>query len=330
MRRSGHLWAIILAAGEGRRLGSLTRDDQGSSVPKQYCAFDGSETMLRWTVKRAARVVPVDQIVTVVAAQHRRWWRRELFDLPPENVVAQPRNKGTAVGLLLPLTEVLKRDPLATVVVLPSDHHVADEKILQQAILAAFRAVDADDGRVVLLGIAPRDSDADYGWIMTSDSEGPVQRVASFVEKPAPELARRLMEQGGLLNSMIIAASGATLLRLYARSVPLLLDRFTTWRDRAGGASSAGSNRCTSRWLLRTSAGTCSSAVATTSAFWRCRDVAGPIWGLPRDSSCSGSSDRRCPGIRHCRTRPSSTYSRSFHLNGLNAPPLTRETICRA
>lgn len=235
MRRSGHLWAIILAAGEGRRLGSLTRDDQGSSVPKQYCAFDGSETMLRWTVKRAARVVPVDQIVTVVAAQHRRWWRRELFDLPPENVVAQPRNKGTAVGLLLPLTEVLKRDPLATVVVLPSDHHVADEKILQQAILAAFRAVDADDGRVVLLGIAPRDSDADYGWIMTSDSEGPVQRVASFVEKPAPELARRLMEQGGLLNSMIIAASGATLLRLYARSVPLLLDRFTTWRDRAGG-----------------------------------------------------------------------------------------------
>jgi mannose-1-phosphate guanylyltransferase len=179
-------------------------------------------------------VVPVDHIVTVVAAQHRRWWRRELLDLPPENIVAQPANKGTAAGLLLPLTEVMKRDPLATVVVLPSDHHVADEEILKQTILAAFRAVDADDGRVVLLGIAPRECDADYGWIMPSGYPGTVQRVTTFVEKPAPELAARLMEQGGLLNSMIIAANGATLLRLYARAVPLLLERFVAWRSRAG------------------------------------------------------------------------------------------------
>jgi len=125
MRKSEHLWAILLAAGDGLRVRSFTTDARGASIPKQYCAFDGRHSMLRWAVNRAARLVPKRQIVAVVARQHQRLWQRELSDLAPENLLVQPQNKGTAAGLLLPLLDILRRDPQATILVLPSDHFVA-------------------------------------------------------------------------------------------------------------------------------------------------------------------------------------------------------------
>lgn len=237
MEYSGHLWAIILAAGEGKRLRPITRDESGRSIPKQFCAFDGRESMLRWAVNRAARLVPLDRIVPVVATHHRHWWQRELVDLPRENVVEQPANRGTAPGLLLPLTEVLRRDRLATVVVLPSDHHVADESILHRTVLDAFRTVDVHDERVLLLGMVPRESDSEYGWIVPGGTSEPAQPVASFVEKPRPEAAARLMDRGGLLNSMIVVTSGAALLRLYDRALPDLVGRFDEWNAGPRGDS---------------------------------------------------------------------------------------------
>lgn len=38
----GQSWAIVLAAGNGTRLSSLTRDTTGASVPKQFCSLDGA------------------------------------------------------------------------------------------------------------------------------------------------------------------------------------------------------------------------------------------------------------------------------------------------
>jgi len=35
--REGHLWVIVLAAGDGTRVAALTTDASGGPVPKQYC-----------------------------------------------------------------------------------------------------------------------------------------------------------------------------------------------------------------------------------------------------------------------------------------------------
>ena len=240
MLTTDHLWAILLAAGDGVRVRSHTIDRQGQSVPKQYFAHDGCHSMLRWAVNRAAQRVSKRQIVAVVARQHQRWWDKELPDLAPENILVQPRNKGTAAGLLFPLLDILYRDPQAKILVLPSDHHVDDEARLSLVIGDAIQAIEDTPEKVVLVGMTPEDPDTDYGWIVP---DGPpksaIRQVAAFVEKPDRATAQAIMDQGGLLNSLILVAAGRTLLHLYDLAAPDLVGSFISWpgwaQDRVSG-----------------------------------------------------------------------------------------------
>jgi mannose-1-phosphate guanylyltransferase len=228
------VWAIILAGGEGSRVRSLTTSACGECAPKQFCSFGTEACLLRRAIDRAAGVVPRRRIVPVVAKSHRRWWESELSDLPAANIVAQPLNRGTACGILLPLICILQRDPRAQVVVIPSDHFVEDEPRLREAVLDAVLAADEDDGRVVLLGMTPRACDTEYGWIVPAVGkhvwDTSVQRVETFVEKPDGEKARSLMGRGAVLNSFIFVGSGRALLGLYQRAAPHLPAWFAGWK----------------------------------------------------------------------------------------------------
>src|SRR5258708_4316875 len=53
VQRSGNTWAIVLAAGEGSRLHSLTTTEAGIAIPKQYCSLRGGPSLLREALQRA-------------------------------------------------------------------------------------------------------------------------------------------------------------------------------------------------------------------------------------------------------------------------------------
>ena len=213
-------WAIVLAAGSGTRLRALTRDRSGTDVPKQFCSFLGGRTLLGDALARARRVVPPEHVVVVVAAQHREWWQLELDDLPPENVIVQPENRGTASGILLPLLSILERERTARVALLPSDHYVLEERVLAHALRQALD--DTGDDEVALLGITPDRAETEYGWIVPATRD-PVARVATFVEKPGRADAEACLRRGGVWNSFLVAADGGFLLELFARRVPGLV-----------------------------------------------------------------------------------------------------------
>ena len=42
-----HTWAVVLAAGDGKRLSALTADSEGTPVPKQFCSLNGGESLLQ-------------------------------------------------------------------------------------------------------------------------------------------------------------------------------------------------------------------------------------------------------------------------------------------
>jgi mannose-1-phosphate guanylyltransferase len=239
MTRTGHLWALILAAGDGSRVRDLTRTPDGAPAPKQFCVLGGGESLLRRTIDRAAALVPTERIVTVVAQQHRHWWETELSNCPRKNVVVQPENRGTATGILLPLLNIVRRDRAARIVLLPSDHHVEAEDVLRRAIRGAIRALHRDENRVVLLGMAPRECDTGYGWIVPSAEDQVVCPVAAFVEKPDTTRARFLLRRGALLNSLILVAAGRMLLTLFELAKPRLVGQFVSWMDEAGGRFAA-------------------------------------------------------------------------------------------
>jgi mannose-1-phosphate guanylyltransferase len=220
-------WVIVLAAGEGSRVRALTRDRQGHPAPKQFTSVDGRTTLLGATLRRARRIALPERIVTIVAAQHERWWRSELTGMPRDNIIVQPKNRGTAAGILLPELWVAHHDDSATVVVLPSDHYVESEKILVNSLDSAVSAVARSEAPVVLLGIKPQVPEEGYGWIVPCPGpENCPHRVASFQEKPDACAAASLLSRGGLLNTFIIVADNRCLLGLYEERVPELWHEF--------------------------------------------------------------------------------------------------------
>jgi mannose-1-phosphate guanylyltransferase len=223
MATNGDTWTIVLAAGDGSRLATETITHDGTVVPKQFYDFGGT-TLLGSTLQRARGIVRPSRLVTVVSDAHRRWWGHGLPGLRAEHVVNQPRNRGTAAGVLLPVLHVHARDPNAILVVLPSDHHVADELALRTAIHAAREAARAQSSRVVLLGITPDSPESDYGWILASPSSiGPTRPVAAFVEKPDRARAAELLASGASWSSFMMVGHVRAFIQLFAASLPHLL-----------------------------------------------------------------------------------------------------------
>lgn len=222
-------WAIVLAAGDGSRLRSLTTTAAGVAIPKQFCSLRGGASLVEETLRRARAVAPAGRILTVVAAQHRQWWAAPLRAMPAEYVVVQPENRGTATGLLLPLVHLARRDPNATVLVLPSDHFVRKQAVLNRALRQAMRLAGVDRRHLYLLGLEPEEIDPELGYIVPAPdgAASSTYPVRLFVEKPPVEMARSLSEAGALCNAFIIAASARALIGLYAARHPDLLAQLT-------------------------------------------------------------------------------------------------------
>lgn len=222
-RTSTRRWAIVLAAGDGTRLRSLTTSERGVAVPKQFCSLDGGPSLLAHALARAAAVVPRRRILVVVAEEHHRWWRREVARLPVANVIVQPANRGTAAGILLPLLALVDRDPEANLLVVPSDHFVADEPVLAAAARRALERTESRDV-MVLLGIEPQTPEPGFGWIVPGARRGRGPRpVAEFVEKPDAAVATELMRRGGVWNSFLFTSRAASLVERYRRRLPALV-----------------------------------------------------------------------------------------------------------
>jgi mannose-1-phosphate guanylyltransferase len=203
MKHPLNTWAVVLAAGEGSRLHSLTRDERGVAVPKQFCSLQGGPCLLQEALQRAASVAALPQICSVVAEQHRQWWAPLLSYLPEQNVISQPQNRGTAFGILLPLLRILERDPDATVV-------------LAGALRRAAALAHTDRGSIYLLGVEPDEPDSELGYILpASRGADGTAGVLRFIEKPNAARARGLLEEGALWNVFIMAASVRTLLSLF-------------------------------------------------------------------------------------------------------------------
>ena len=223
---SGGTWAIVLAGGEGSRLRALTTTASGIAVPKQFCSLRGGPSLLEEALQRAVAIAPIERISTVVAAHHAEWWCRSLSGLEPANVFVQPQNRGTALGILLAVLNIVERDPHARVVILPADHHVGEELVLARALAQAVAAVRARPADILLLGVTPDEPDPELGYVVPAEGVGAGSApVAWFVEKPTVAEASTLIARGALWNAFIIAARAAALLELFDRYDAGLLRR---------------------------------------------------------------------------------------------------------
>jgi mono/diheme cytochrome c family protein len=84
---AGHNWALVLAAGEGSRLQSLTMTASGVAVPKQFCSLGGDQSLLQELVHlRCRRAGFATSVRGALSGSHRgnagrRHRERRLLDM---------------------------------------------------------------------------------------------------------------------------------------------------------------------------------------------------------------------------------------------------------
>src|SRR2546425_8391426 len=134
-------WALLLAGGEGRRLRPLTRQIAGDPRPKQFCAILDGETLLDRTRRRAELLTPGDQHVVVVSREHEPYYAGLATQLAPDRLVVQPRNAGTAPGVVYPLLRIRQLAGDVPVAVFPSDPYASDDGPFITAVRPAVGVV---------------------------------------------------------------------------------------------------------------------------------------------------------------------------------------------
>ena len=227
-------WGIVLAGGDGARMRSLISYWLGEDRPKQYCTFVGHRSMFEHTIDRACSVVSEDHVVTVIGRDHRKFLDESTDKKPTGLLLEQPRNLGTAPGVLLATAFVLAEDPAATVVLLPSDHFVHPESRFCDHVNRAFELAEKHTDMLILVAAIPDRAETEYGWIDPSGSQMDARRtlphgptkVKHFREKPNVSEAHGLLQQGSLWSTMVVAVKALTLWSLARQFLPEMTYRF--------------------------------------------------------------------------------------------------------
>ena len=164
---------IILSGGNGKRLRDFVFRRRADYLPKQYLNIIGKRSMLEHTFQRAEKLIPAQKLLVVIAKEHLQFdeVRHQIAPRPRECIVIQPENKDTGPGILLPLMHLYKRYPDAIVALFPSDHFILEEDLFMQHVDRAFRAVESDGSRIVLLGLEPNEPDPEYGYIVPGETD---------------------------------------------------------------------------------------------------------------------------------------------------------------
>ncbi len=227
-------WSVILAGGEGQKLKPFIQRWKGKHIPKQYCSFVGSRSMLQHTLDRADQISHPTKKITVIARSHQLEAIKH-FSHNSGKVVIQPANRDTAVGIFFPLTHIRAIDPEATVVIFPSDHFICPVEPLFDAVRAAVNSVDHIPKVMVLLGVVPDTQEQDYGRIYPGPTLGiarghHVRAIQAFLEKPNPVQIQKVITYGARWNTLILTAKVVTLWEIGKRIFPEMIDLFEKWQ----------------------------------------------------------------------------------------------------
>ena len=224
---------VILSGGSGTRLWPLSRQ----AYPKQFLALAGEETMLQATWQRVAELASAAPLV-VANEDHRFMVAEQLRQVgcTPAAIVLEPVGRNTAPAIAVAALQATAdgADPL--LLVLPSDHVIADAAGFRAAVAAATPAAQA--GKLVTFGIVPTAAETGYGYIKAASDESTptttaqtqgarasaVRQVAGFVEKPdAATAAQYLASRQYFWNSGMFLFQASRYLAALERHAPAML-----------------------------------------------------------------------------------------------------------
>ncbi|MDA0765430.1 MAG: sugar phosphate nucleotidyltransferase [Verrucomicrobia bacterium] len=219
-------YAVILAGGSGTRFWPLSRNTK----PKQLLNLFDGPTLLAQAIKRLDGIVAPENIFILTNALQEAGVREIATGIPAGNIVAEPAKRDTGPAVALGIGLVAKRDPEATMIVLPADQLIKDTEAFQSVMRDAV-TVASGTSALVTIGIRPTWACPSYGYVERGDRSvlpqikvsHPPYDVVRFREKPNPELAEQFLSSGDFTwNAGMFIWSVPTALAALNRHAPQL------------------------------------------------------------------------------------------------------------
>lgn len=223
-----HSYAVIMAGGVGSRFWPLSRVDR----PKQFLRILGDVPLLKETIDRLDGEIPPERILILTNALQVERSRELLPELPAGNIIGEPVGRNTAACLALAALILRRRDPGASMIVLPADHYIGDR---EEFLCTLHRAEEAArGGHLVTLGMAPDRPETGYGYIQheTEPLEPGLHAVRTFAEKPDLNTALLFLKSGDFLwNSGMFIWENQALIEALERWMPELWESISELDD---------------------------------------------------------------------------------------------------
>jgi mannose-1-phosphate guanylyltransferase len=234
------VYGLIIAGGVGARFWPRSRERS----PKQLLEIIGRGTMIQNTVYRLDPIIPQDRIYIVTNALQAEEIKKQLPQIPQENILMEPAGRNTAPAISFAAEVLRKRVGDAVMVVLPADHLIHDIEAFQETLRNAIQ-VAVDSKGLVTIGIKPTHPETGYGYIQLNNDEAATPYhavgaypVVTFAEKPSLETAKRFLESGDFVwNSGMFIFKVSSILNSIAEYLPEISEEFHALRahiDTAG------------------------------------------------------------------------------------------------
>src|ERR1700761_4723824 len=186
---------VILSGGSGTRLWPMSR----TLYPKQLLRLLGEDSLLQQTVRRVGDAGRFAGPLLVANEEHRFIVAEQLREIraPSQALLLEPVGRNTAPAACVAAMMLAESEPDALMLLLPSDHIIADEAAFAAAVERAAAAARA--GALATFGITPERPETGFGYIRRGapvDGIAGVFRVAEFVEKPGSALAEHFVASG--------------------------------------------------------------------------------------------------------------------------------------
>lgn len=223
-------YVAIMAGGIGTRFWPKSR----ANYPKQFLDILGTgQTLIQSTYKRYSQVVPAENIYVVTSIEHVELVKKQLPDIPENNIVAEPFRKNTAPCIAYIAFKIFKKNPQAIMIAAPADNLILEENRFFKVLQDAQQFVEHINA-LVTIGIMPTNPNTGYGYIQRDYTEAApgIFKVKTFTEKPNLELARAFIESGDFLwNSGIFIWKVQNILAAFEHLLPEVYDLFISERE---------------------------------------------------------------------------------------------------
>jgi mannose-1-phosphate guanylyltransferase len=219
-------YSIIMAGGIGSRFWPLSTP----VMPKQFLDVLGiGKSLIQMTFERLLHVSPKENIYIMTNVQYKELVMEQLPELNPDQVLTEPERKNTAPCIAYAAAKIHALNPDARLIISPADHLILQDQNFSQTIDQAI--IEAENGKIVTIGISPTRPDTGYGYIEYDPVQGRTENstveVKQFREKPDIETAEQFVAAGNFYwNSGIFIWKSETVLRALASFQPGLFDLF--------------------------------------------------------------------------------------------------------